>query len=74
MDRSLDDTIADRQRRENRGGRRAPPPAPRRRDYNYPRDGVKKSTRDDRTNLDNDWVHDRYDDEPDSEESSVCST
>ncbi|KIX10179.1 uncharacterized protein Z518_01260 [Rhinocladiella mackenziei CBS 650.93] len=63
MDRSLDETIAERQRAQNRG-RRAPPP--RRRDYNYPRDGVRKSARDDRTNLDNDWVHDRYDDEPDN--------
>ncbi|KAJ4514348.1 hypothetical protein HRR83_002003 [Exophiala dermatitidis] len=64
MDRSLDDTIAERQRSQPRV-RRAPPP-PRRRDYDYPRDGVRKSARDERTNLDNDWVHDRYDDEPDS--------
>ncbi|KAI1626760.1 hypothetical protein EDD37DRAFT_228329 [Exophiala viscosa] len=66
MDRSLDETIAERQKRgQNRGGRRAPPPQ-RRRDNNYPRDGVRKSVRDERTNLDNDWVHDRYDDEPDN--------
>ncbi|OAP56683.1 hypothetical protein AYL99_08795 [Fonsecaea erecta] len=65
MDRSLDETIAERQRAETRS-RRAPPSQQRRREYNYPRDGVRKSARDDRANLDNDWVHDRYDDEPDS--------
>ncbi|RVX71532.1 hypothetical protein B0A52_05104 [Exophiala mesophila] len=70
MDRSLDETIAERQKSSYRG-RRGPPPS-RRRDYNssrdnYPRDGVRKPARDERTNLDNDWVHDRYDDDPDSD-------
>ncbi|KAK5041665.1 hypothetical protein LTR13_002332 [Exophiala sideris] len=41
MDRSLDETIAERQRGQNRGGRRAPPPQ-RRKENNYPRDGVRK--------------------------------
>jgi len=58
MDRSLDERIADRQRTNTRGQR----PPPRRNDY--PRDGIKKSSRDNRQNLDNDWVHDRFDDEP----------
>lgn len=69
MDRSLDETIAERQRFP-RGSRRGGAPPSRRRDYNsnnnYPRDGVRKSTRDDRTNLDNDWVHDRFEDDPDT--------
>jgi len=65
MDRSLDEIVAERQRSSNRGGRRGGPPPPRRNGGNsYPRDGVRKPTRDDRANLDNDWVHDRYDDDP----------
>ncbi|OAL33961.1 hypothetical protein AYO20_06796 [Fonsecaea nubica] len=44
MDRSLDETIAERQRADTRS-RRAPPPQQqqRRREYNYPRDGVRKA-------------------------------
>ncbi|KAI0431011.1 hypothetical protein F5Y09DRAFT_306033 [Xylaria sp. FL1042] len=67
MDRSLDEIVAESQARKrgNRprrggggiggtGGRQ-----PRERD-SYPRDGVRKSTRDDRRGLDSDWVHDKF--------------
>ncbi|KAL9617032.1 MAG: hypothetical protein Q9160_008149 [Pyrenula sp. 1 TL-2023] len=60
MDRSLDESIAARQRASNSRTRRPP-----RRD-NYPRDGVRKSTRDDKADLDREWLHDRYADDPDS--------
>ncbi|EFY98599.2 RNA binding protein [Metarhizium robertsii ARSEF 23] len=60
MDRGLDEIIAEKRTngpRNRRGGRDT-----RRRDRNdYPRDGVRKSTRDDRRNIDSEWVHDRYD-------------
>ncbi|KAG8419882.1 hypothetical protein J3458_004711 [Metarhizium acridum] len=60
MDRGLDEIIAEKRTsspRNRRGGRDN-----RRRDRNdYPRDGVRKSTRDDRRNIDSEWVHDRYD-------------
>ncbi|KAI1762093.1 RNA-binding domain-containing protein [Hypoxylon sp. FL1150] len=67
MDRSLDEIVAESQqnkrgsrpRRGGGGGGR-----PRERDA-YPRDGVRKSTRDDSRNLDAEWVHDRFD-EPQS--------
>ncbi|OTB06426.1 hypothetical protein M426DRAFT_110594 [Hypoxylon sp. CI-4A] len=69
MDRSLDEIVAESQQRKrgskprrgggNNGGGRA-----RERD-SYPRDGVRKSTRDDSRNLDSEWVHDRFD-EPNS--------
>ncbi|KAI2621396.1 RNA-binding domain-containing protein [Hypomontagnella submonticulosa] len=64
MDRSLDEIVAESQQRKrgsrprrggNGGGR------PRERD-SYPRDGVRKSTRDDSRNLDSEWVHDKFDD------------
>ncbi|BCR85939.1 putative RNA binding protein [Aspergillus chevalieri] len=58
MDRTLDEIIAERPQRQsqnqNRGGRR---PQGRR------RDGVKKSYREDRPDLDLDWVHDKYEDD-----------
>ncbi|QPH01651.1 hypothetical protein C2857_005854 [Epichloe festucae Fl1] len=60
MDRGLDEIIADKRSngRPNRSGGRDT----RRRDRNdYPRDGVRKSTRDESRNLDSEWVHDRYD-------------
>ncbi|KAI5868309.1 RNA-binding domain-containing protein [Durotheca rogersii] len=61
MDRSLDEIVAESQQRKRgsrprRGGR-----TPREREP-YPRDGVRKSTRDDSRNLDSEWVHDRFDD------------
>ncbi|KAG2416075.1 hypothetical protein HFD88_007267 [Aspergillus terreus] len=58
MDRSLDEIIAERpqQQRQNRGRR----PQGRR------NDGVKKSHREDRVDLDLDWVHDKYEDDRDT--------
>lgn len=71
MDRSLDEIIGERPAPRGRGGRgggrggdrRGPPPmrAPRREDY--PRDGVRKTRRDEPANLDEDWTHDRYEDD-----------
>ncbi|KAI3332196.1 RNA-binding domain-containing protein [Xylariaceae sp. AK1471] len=64
MDRSLDEIVAEsqagkrggnRSRRGGGGGSRQP----RERDA-YPRDGVRKSTRDDKRGLDTDWVHDKF--------------
>ncbi|KAH6897104.1 hypothetical protein B0T10DRAFT_175017 [Thelonectria olida] len=61
MDRGLDEIIADKRSNNNNGsrGRRG---GGRRREprQDYPRDGVRKSTRDDSRNLDSEWVHDRY--------------
>ncbi|KAH7031583.1 uncharacterized protein B0I36DRAFT_324233 [Microdochium trichocladiopsis] len=72
MDRSLDEIVAESQhdRRGPRrggggggGGRERGPRAPRHREREaYPRDGVRKSTRDDSRDLNSDWVHDRFDD------------
>ncbi|KAK0729178.1 hypothetical protein B0T21DRAFT_370506 [Apiosordaria backusii] len=76
LDRSLDEILADRKQnqnnrgasRGNRGGNssNAGNGGPRRRDNNrsdYPRDGVRKSFRDEAPrNLDTEWVHDRYED------------
>ncbi|KAI0161124.1 RNA-binding domain-containing protein [Hypoxylon sp. FL1284] len=64
MDRSLDEIVAESQQRK-----RGPRPRrggggggrPRERDA-FPRDGVRKSTRDESRNLDSEWVHDRFDD------------
>ncbi|KAI6086199.1 RNA-binding domain-containing protein [Hypoxylon rubiginosum] len=73
MDRSLDEIVAESQQqkrgsrpRRGGGGRGggASGGRPRERDA-YPRDGVRKSTRDDSRNLDAEWVHDRFD-EPQS--------
>ncbi|USW52039.1 Putative RNA recognition motif domain, nucleotide-binding alpha-beta plait domain superfamily [Septoria linicola] len=78
MDRSLDEIIGElpaRGRGGGRGGRgrgrgrgdsdrRPPPPvsrAPRREEY--PRDGVRKYRRDEPTNLDSEWVHDRFEED-----------
>ncbi|KAE8381426.1 RNA-binding domain-containing protein [Aspergillus bertholletiae] len=63
MDRSLDEIIAERPQKQNqnRGGRR--PPQGRR------REGVRKSYRDERPDLDLDWVHDKYEDDRDSRPS-----
>ncbi|KAF2843242.1 RNA-binding domain-containing protein [Patellaria atrata CBS 101060] len=56
LDRSLDE-IASTNARGYRGGRD-------RRQNNWPRDGVRKSSqRDEPKNLDQDWVHDRFDDD-----------
>ncbi|KAI1470263.1 RNA-binding domain-containing protein [Daldinia caldariorum] len=62
MDRSLDEIVAESQQRK-RGSRprRGGGSRPRERD-SYPRDGVRKSTRDDSRNLDSEWVHDKFDD------------
>ncbi|WYZ34752.1 hypothetical protein EsH8_I_001028 [Colletotrichum jinshuiense] len=61
VDRSLDEILAEKKNdgpRHRRGG------APRRREQRdrqeYPRDGVKKSFRDEPRNLDSEWVHDRF--------------
>jgi len=72
MDRSLDEIVAESNtdRRGPRrggggggGGRDRAPRAPRHREREaYPRDGVRKSTRDDSRDLNSDWVHDRFDD------------
>ncbi|VBB72509.1 Putative protein of unknown function [Podospora comata] len=79
LDRSLDEILADRKQnnrggnRGNRGGNssNSRDGRPRRRDNNnnndnrsdYPRDGVRKSFRDEAPrNLDTEWVHDRYED------------
>ncbi|KAF6841192.1 RNA binding protein [Colletotrichum plurivorum] len=62
MDRSLDEILAEKKGdgpRNRRGG------APRRRErerQEYPRDGVRKSFRDEPRNLDSEWVHDRFED------------
>ncbi|PLB53727.1 RNA-binding domain-containing protein [Aspergillus steynii IBT 23096] len=62
MDRSLDEIIAERpQQNQNRGRR---PQGQGRR-----RDGVKKPYRDDRLDLDLDWVHDKYEDDRDARPS-----
>ncbi|KAK4043642.1 hypothetical protein C8A01DRAFT_32165 [Parachaetomium inaequale] len=60
LDRSLDDILGDR-KQNNRG----PRGGGRRRDRpEYPRDGVRKSFRDDASsrNLDSEWVHDKFED------------
>ncbi|KAI0447020.1 hypothetical protein F4803DRAFT_393187 [Xylaria telfairii] len=76
MDRSLDEIVAESQARKrgNRprrggggsgsgGGSRQPRERERERERDsYPRDGVRKSTRDDRRGLDSDWVHDKFED------------
>ncbi|CEI38906.1 hypothetical protein FVEN_g11214 [Fusarium venenatum] len=58
MDRGLDEIIADTRSnrpRNNRGqGRRREPR------NDFPRDGVRKSARDDSRNIDSEWVHDRF--------------
>ncbi|KAF2758930.1 RNA-binding domain-containing protein [Pseudovirgaria hyperparasitica] len=54
MDRSLDDIVSGRQNNNRSRNRRG----------NFPRDGVKKpSQRDYPRNLDQDWVHDKYEDD-----------
>lgn len=69
MDRSLDEILAERQ--ASKGGRSSRGPRSRgngggsrrnndRRD-DFPRDGVRKAYRDDNRKLDDEWVHDRYD-------------
>ncbi|KAI5925238.1 hypothetical protein F4810DRAFT_70075 [Camillea tinctor] len=60
MDRSLDEIVAESQQRK-RGGGRPRRGTPRERD-SYPRDGVRKSTRDDSRGVDSDWVHDKFED------------
>ncbi|KAI0159684.1 RNA-binding domain-containing protein [Xylariaceae sp. FL1272] len=66
MDRSLDEIVAESKSNNNRGGNRrrrggggSSSRQPRERD-SYPRDGVRKSTRDDSRGLDSDWVHDKF--------------
>ncbi|KAK0923471.1 hypothetical protein LTR57_006660 [Friedmanniomyces endolithicus] len=72
MDRSLDEIIDQRPQRDGRrapppptgpGGRGAPPPPRDRRREEYPHDGVRKNARDEHTNIDTDWVHDRFEDD-----------
>ncbi|KAL4870334.1 hypothetical protein BDV12DRAFT_166161, partial [Aspergillus spectabilis] len=62
MDRSLDEIIAERPRQnrgQNRGGR----------NQGRRTNGVKKPYRDDRVDLDLDWVHDKYEDDRDTRPS-----
>ncbi|KAI0596287.1 hypothetical protein F4775DRAFT_565501 [Biscogniauxia sp. FL1348] len=59
MDRSLDEIVAESQQRKR--GSRPRRGTPRERD-SYPRDGVRKSTRDDSRGVDSDWVHDKFED------------
>ncbi|KAI0408953.1 hypothetical protein F4802DRAFT_305589 [Xylaria palmicola] len=68
MDRSLDEIVAESQarkrgsrppRRGGGGGGGGGGRQPRERD-SYPRDGVRKSARDDKRGLDSDWVHDKF--------------
>ncbi|KAJ9196053.1 hypothetical protein DTO166G4_251 [Paecilomyces variotii] len=67
MDRSLDEIIAERPQRQNRGGRGRG-----RRGNNHPRDGVKKVRpplpliAEERVDLDRDWVHDKFEDDRDT--------
>ncbi|KAL2839909.1 hypothetical protein BJY01DRAFT_23064 [Aspergillus pseudoustus] len=63
MDRSLDEIIAERPQRQNRGQNRGGRGQGRR------SNGVKKPYRDDRVDLDLDWVHDKYEDDRDSRPS-----
>ncbi|KAH8815260.1 putative RNA binding protein [Xylogone sp. PMI_703] len=57
MDKSLDDIVAERQDSRGPRGRRGG----RRNDRNdYPRDGVRKSTRDEPRSIDSEWVHDKF--------------
>ncbi|ELR06275.1 hypothetical protein VC83_05033 [Pseudogymnoascus destructans] len=60
MDRSLDDIVSERhQNKDSRGPRRGG----RRNDRTeYPRDGIRKSIRDEPRDLDSEWVHDKYND------------
>lgn len=60
MDRPLDDVISDRQGRRTRGGR------PRRQDRWMRDDSRKMNGRSESTNPDIDWIHDKYEDEPQS--------
>ncbi|KAG4441312.1 hypothetical protein IFR05_003175 [Cadophora sp. M221] len=62
MDRALDEIVAERHRGggRSRGGRRGGPRQGRER-TEYPRDGVRKSTREDNRNIDSEWVHDKFD-------------
>ncbi|KAH7417565.1 putative RNA binding protein [Cadophora sp. MPI-SDFR-AT-0126] len=62
MDRALDEIVAERHRGggRSRGGRRGVPRQGRER-TEYPRDGVRKSTREDNRNIDSEWVHDKFD-------------
>ncbi|KAK8095279.1 uncharacterized protein PG998_001909 [Apiospora kogelbergensis] len=70
MDRSLDEIVADSQHKKrgprprrggNGGGRDRDNGRLRERD-SYPRDGVRKSTRDDSRQMDSEWVHDKFED------------
>ncbi|EAW12793.1 putative RNA binding protein [Aspergillus clavatus NRRL 1] len=63
MDRSLDEIIAERpnqNQNQNRGRR------PQGQGQGRRRDGVKKSYKEERVDLDLDWVHDRYEDDRDT--------
>ncbi|KAL4806160.1 hypothetical protein BDV18DRAFT_138899 [Aspergillus unguis] len=63
MDRSLDEIIAERPQRQNRGQNRGG------RNQGRRSNGVKKPYRDERVDLDLDWVHDKYDDDRDTRPS-----
>ncbi|KAL4916838.1 hypothetical protein BDW62DRAFT_185384 [Aspergillus aurantiobrunneus] len=63
MDRSLDEIIAERPQRQNRGQNRGG------RNQGRRPNGVKKPYRDERVDLDLDWVHDKYEDDRDTRPS-----
>ncbi|KAL2818424.1 hypothetical protein BDW59DRAFT_152053 [Aspergillus cavernicola] len=63
MDRSLDEIIAERPQRQNRGQNRGG------RNQGRRSNGVKKPYRDDRVDLDLDWVHDKFEDDRDTRPS-----
>ncbi|OJJ95327.1 hypothetical protein ASPACDRAFT_82172 [Aspergillus aculeatus ATCC 16872] len=68
MDRSLDEIIAERPQKQQPQdrGRRPPQGRP---SQGRRRDGVRKSYREDRPDLDLDWVHDKYEDDRDARPS-----
>ncbi|KAA6413972.1 MAG: hypothetical protein FRX48_02334 [Lasallia pustulata] len=60
MDRSLDERISDRQGGSYRGNRN-------RRQHDWPRDGARKSNgKNENTDIDTDWLHDKYEDDPET--------
>ncbi|PYH95334.1 RNA-binding domain-containing protein [Aspergillus ellipticus CBS 707.79] len=66
MDRSLDEIIAERPQKQNNRGRRPPQGQG---TQGRRRDGVRKPFREDRPDLDLDWVHDKYEDDRDARPS-----
>ncbi|PWY75154.1 RNA-binding domain-containing protein [Aspergillus heteromorphus CBS 117.55] len=70
MDRSLDEIIAERPQKQNRGRRPPQGQGQSRAPQGRRQDGVRKPyNRDDRPDLDLDWVHDKYEDDRDARPS-----